>query len=58
MLYIDTRHSADCDHADNMQWRRHGCSRFVQPRAVGMAEGMPTDASVLSGSVPSLIVQR
>jgi integrase len=30
MLHIYTRHSADCDHADNTQWRRCRCPKWVR----------------------------
>ena len=30
MLHIYTRHSADCDHADNTQWRRCRCPKWIR----------------------------
>jgi len=30
MLHIYTRHSADCDHADNTQWRRCRCPKWLR----------------------------
>lgn len=30
MLHVYTRHSADCDHADNSQWRRCRCPKWLR----------------------------
>jgi len=30
MLHVYTRHSADCDHADNTQWRRCRCPKWLR----------------------------
>jgi hypothetical protein len=30
MLHIYTRHAADCDHADNTQWRRCRCPKWLR----------------------------
>jgi hypothetical protein len=30
MLHIYTRHSADCDHANNRKWRRCRCSKWLR----------------------------
>lgn len=30
MLRVYTRHSADCDHADNAQWRRCRCQKWFR----------------------------
>ncbi len=45
MLNVYSRHSANCDHADNMQWRRCRCPKWVRgvlPNGLALRESAKT----------------
>ena len=55
---IDVHRGRDLGVPHEFLLHSHRCSGVVQPGSVRMPEGVPTDAAVLAGSIPPLIVQR